>query len=135
MTAGRASLTASLRALELVSEGAAQLHRADGKPDSAVALLVIAENITLIALEMAVALRAAVAGDLDPARHAIDTLALTAIQSATPDQKVSHAVPTLLPLDEPAPGAVGCADDSHDPAVTPDPDQIDLEDYLARIPA
>ncbi|MBB4617979.1 hypothetical protein [Sphingomonas abaci] len=111
--AGRASLTASLNALELVSEGAAQAHRAAGKPDSAVALLVIAENITLIALEMAVALRAAVAGDLHPAHHAIDTLALTEIQSATPDQKVSHAAPTLPALDDTASGAVGCADDSH----------------------
>lgn len=113
MVTGCVSLTSSLRALELVSGDAAQLHQAAGAPDRAVALLAITDHMVEVALEMAVALRAAVDGDLNPARRAIAALELKQILTTTSPEKVSHAAPTLPALDEAAPGAVGCADDSH----------------------
>lgn len=76
----RATLTASLRALELVRDGDAQLLLKHGRPDAAAARIAIIDNARIAAIELAVAVRAAAAGDIEPARRIAHDLRLDQLE-------------------------------------------------------
>ena len=76
----RATLTASLRALEVVrDDGAKHLHDA-GLVTTAMAHTAIIDNAIRAALDLAYAVKAAADGDMAPAWEAIDVLALSQIE-------------------------------------------------------
>ena len=67
----RATLTASLRALEIIRDGDAQLLLEAAKPMSAAAHTAIIDNVIGLTLHLAHAVKAAAAGDQDAARQAV----------------------------------------------------------------
>lgn len=76
----RATLTASLRALELVrDDGAKHLHNA-GMVTTALAHTAIINNAIRAALDLAYAVKGAAEGNMAPAWEAIDVLALSQIE-------------------------------------------------------
>ena len=76
----RATLAASLRALEVVSDdGAKHLHDA-GLVTTAMAHTAIIDNAIRAALDLAYAVQVVADGDMAPAWEAIDVLALSQIE-------------------------------------------------------
>jgi hypothetical protein len=76
----RATFTMSLRALEVIRDGDARLLLAADKPMSAAAHSVIIDNVIEIALDLASAVKAAAACDIDAARRAILNLRLDELE-------------------------------------------------------
>lgn len=76
----RATFTMSLRALKVIRDGDARLLLAADKPMSAAAHSVIIDNVIEIALDLASAVKAAAAGDIDAARCAILNLRLEELE-------------------------------------------------------
>jgi hypothetical protein len=76
----RATLSASLRALEVVRDGGAEVLRAAGESASAAGHTSIIDNAIRATLDLAHAVKAAAAGDMAPAWEAIDLLALDQIE-------------------------------------------------------
>ncbi|RMB26223.1 hypothetical protein C8J47_3540 [Sphingomonas sp. PP-F2F-G114-C0414] len=76
----RATLTASLRALEIIrDDGAKRLHDA-GMITTALAHTAIIDNAIRASLDLAYAVKAAAEGNMAPAWEAIDVLALSQIE-------------------------------------------------------
>lgn len=76
----RATLTMSLRALEVIRDGDARMLLQADKPASAVAHTAIIDNAIGAALALAVAVKAAAAGDPDAARQAVRDLGLDEVE-------------------------------------------------------
>ena len=76
----RATLTASLRALEIVRDDGAKLLHESGMITTALAHTAIIDNAIRAALDLAYAVKAAAEGNMAPAWEAIDVLALSQIE-------------------------------------------------------
>ena len=76
----RATFTMSLRALEVIRDGDARLLLAADRPMSAAAHSAIIDNVIAVALDLAQAVKAAAAGDIDAARLAILDLRLDEVE-------------------------------------------------------
>jgi len=76
----RVTFTQSLNALEVVKNGNADTLNAAGKPAMALASIAITENAIGVMLELAAAVCAADAGDLEPTRAAMRDLRLDQLE-------------------------------------------------------
>jgi hypothetical protein len=76
----RATLTASLRALEIIRDDGAKRLLDAGMVTTAAAHTAIIDNAIRAALDLALAIKSAASGDMAPAWEAIDTLALDQIE-------------------------------------------------------
>jgi len=76
----RATLTASLRALEIIRDDGAKRLLDAGMITTAAAHKAIIDNAINAALDLALAVKAAASGDMAPAWDAIDVLALNQIE-------------------------------------------------------
>lgn len=76
----RATLTQTLNALEVVKNGNADTLNAAGMVTTALASTAITDNAIGVMLELAAAVRAAAAGDLEPARAAMRDLRLDQLE-------------------------------------------------------
>jgi len=76
----RATLTASLRALEIIRDDGAKRLLDAGMVTTAAAHKAIFDNAINAALDLALAVKAAASGDMAPAWDAIDVLALNQIE-------------------------------------------------------
>lgn len=76
----RATLTASLRALEVIRDGDARLLLEAGKPMSAAAHTAIIDNAIRATLDLAHAVRAVAAGDPEAAHRVILDLRLDELE-------------------------------------------------------
>jgi hypothetical protein len=79
MTA-RPTLTQTLNALEVVTDKTITGLRAGGHATTALAYVAIRDNAITTTLELAAAIRAALAGDLEPARTAMRDLRLDQVE-------------------------------------------------------
>jgi hypothetical protein len=76
----RATLTASLRALEVIRDDGAKRLLDVGMVTTAAAHTAIIDNAIRAALDLALAIKAAAEGDMAPAWDAIDAFALNQIE-------------------------------------------------------
>jgi hypothetical protein len=76
----RATLTASLRALEVIRDDGTKRLLDAGMVTTAVAHKAIIDNAIRAALDLALAIKAAAEGDMAPAWEAIDAFALNQIE-------------------------------------------------------
>ena len=76
----RATLTASLRALEVIRDDGAKRLLDAGMVTTAAAHTAIIDNAIRAALDLALAIKASAEGDMAPAWEAIDALALNQIE-------------------------------------------------------
>jgi hypothetical protein len=76
----RATLTASLRALEIIRDDGAKRLLDAGMVTTAAAHTAIIDNAIRAALDLALAIKAAAEGNMAPAWGAIDALALNQIE-------------------------------------------------------
>lgn len=76
----RPTLTQTLNALEVVTDTTVARLRTAGKPTTALAYVAIRDNAITTTLELAAAIRAALAGDLEPARTAMRDLRLDQLE-------------------------------------------------------
>lgn len=78
--AARATITQSLNAMELVKQGNVDTLNAAGMATAAVAYVAITDNAIAVMLELTAAVRAALDGDLEPARTAMRDLRLDQVE-------------------------------------------------------